>query len=125
MSTDSQQDIAGTGEAVDDPLMYSTEMGYDPEIARLLRERAAEVERIVARQNRELIQLGVKAYLRDLPRLLAENRSGQLVAYRGDELVAFGYSYRGLEKKLAKKGLTDWGELYVDCIAPLEIDEDD
>ena len=94
-------------------------------MARLLREREAEVQRVLARQNRELIQHGLEAYLRDLPRLLAENRLRQLVAYRGNELVAFGASYRQLRRRLAKKGITDWGELYVDCVAPLEIDEED
>jgi hypothetical protein len=125
MSTDSQKGITGIGEVVADPPMDSTEVEYDPEIARLLREREAEVERIVARQNRALIQQGVEAYLRDLPRLLAENRDRQMVAYRGNELVAFGASYRQLRKRLAKKGITDWGELFVTSIAPLEIDEDD
>jgi hypothetical protein len=125
MPTDSQKGIAAIGEAVPDPPTSSTEVEYDPEMARLLREREAEVQRVLARQNRELIQHGLEAYLRDLPRLLAENRLRQLVAYRGNELVAFGASYRQLRRRLAKKGITDWGELYVDCVAPLEIDEDD
>jgi hypothetical protein len=105
--------------------MDPAEEYYDPEMARLLRERQAEVERIAAQRKPELIQQGIEAYKRDLPRLLAENRFGQLVAYRGNELVAFGGSYRRLEKRLAKKGLTDWGELFVISIAPLDIDEDD
>ena len=125
MSTESQRGVAAIGEAVSDPPMSSTEVEYDPEMARLLREREAEVQRIVAQQNPELIQQGIEAYKRDLPRLLAEKRSGQLVAYRGNELVAFAGSYRRLEKRLAKKGLTDWGELFVISIAPLDIDEDD
>ena len=125
MSTDSQQDVAGTGETVADSPMHETEVEYDPEMARLLRERQSEVERIVAQRKPELIRQGIEAYKRDLPRLLAENRYRQLVAYRGNELVAFGATDRQLEKRLAKKGFTDWGELYVDVIAPLEIDEDD
>jgi hypothetical protein len=125
MATDSPRGDAGIGEAVADPSMDPTEEYHDPEVARLVRERQAEVERIVARRKPELIQLGIQAYLRDLPRLLAENRSGQLVAYRGNDLVAFGGSYRKLRKRLAKKGFTDWGELYVNCIAPLDIDEED
>ncbi len=125
MSTDSQRGVAAIGEAVSNSAMSSTEVEYDPEMARLLREREAEVQRIVAQRKPELIQQGLEAYLRDLPRLLAEKRSGQLVAYRGNELVVFGASYRQLRRRLAKKGLTDWGELYVNCIAPLEIDEDD
>ena len=81
--------------------------------------------RILAQENPELIQQGIEAYKRDLPRLLAENRYRQLVAYRGNELVAFGTTDRQLRKRLAKKGLTDRGELFITSIAPLEIDEDD
>lgn len=125
MSTDSQRGIAGISEAVADPPPRPTPVQSDPELARLVRERAAEVERFVARRKPELVQQGVEAYLRDLPRLLAEHRTRQRVAYRGNELVDFGATFRQLERRLAKKGLTDWGELFVTSIAPLEIDEDD
>ena len=105
--------------------MYSTRVEPDPELARLFQEREAEIQRLLAQQKPELIQQGIEAYKRDLPRLLAENRYRQLVAYRGNELVAFGATYRQLTKRLAKKGFTDRGELYITCIAPLEIDEDE
>ena len=125
MSTGSQKGVAGIGEVVSDPTMDSIRVEDDPELARLFKVREAEIQRIVAQQKPELIQQGVEAYKRDLPRLLAENRYRQLVAYRGNELVAFGATYRQLEKRLAKKGFTDWGELFVMSIAPLDIDEDD
>ena len=62
---------------------------------------------------------------RDLPRLLAENRYLQHVAYRGNELVAIAATSRQLSKKLANLGFTDQGELFTMPVAPLEIDEDD
>jgi hypothetical protein len=125
MSTDSQRSVAGIGEAASDPRMHETPLEDDPELARLLKIREAEIERLVAQRKPELIEQGIEAYKRDLPRLLAERRRGQLVAYRGNELVAFAPTYRRLEKRLAKKGFTDWGELFVMSIAPLDIDEDD
>jgi hypothetical protein len=125
MATDSQKTDAGIGDAVSVPSGNYTYYEYDPEMARLLKERQAEVERIVAQRKPELIQQGIEAFKRDLPRLLAEGRYRQLVAYRGSELVAFGATYHQLQKRLAKKGFTDWGELYVDSISPLEIDEND
>jgi hypothetical protein len=124
MSTDSQRDVAGNGEDVPDPL-DSTRVEYDPELARLYREREAAIQRMLAQEKPELIQQGIEAYQRDLPRLLAENRYRQKVAYRGNELVAFGATFRQLKKRLAKKGFTDRGELFVTSIAPLQIDEDD
>jgi hypothetical protein len=125
MSTDSQKTAAGIGDAVPVPSGYYTYYKYDPELARLLKEREAEVERIVAQRKPELIQQGIEAYKRDLPRLLAENRYLQQIAYRGNELVAIAATRHQLRKKLAKQGLTDWGELFTMTIAPLEIDEDD
>ena len=125
MATDSQRSTAGIGEAVPDPPMDSTRVEYDPELAQIFKEREVEIQRILAQRKPELIQQGIEAYKRDLPRLLAENRYRQLVAYRGNELVAFGATDRQLRKRLAKKGFTDWGELYVDCVAPLDIDEGD
>jgi hypothetical protein len=125
MSTDSQRSAAGIGEVVSDPPMHSIQVEYDPELARLFKEREAEIQRILAQEKPELIQQGIEAYKRDLPRLLAENRYRQKVAYRGNELVAFGATFRQLRKRLAKKGFTDWGELFMTSISPLEIDEDD
>ena len=125
MSTDSQRGIAGIGEVVSDPSLHATRVESDPELARLFQEREAEIQRILAQRKPELIQQGIEAYKRDLPRLLAENRYRQLVAYRGNELVACGATYRQLQKRLAKKGFTNWGELFIESVAPLEIDEDD
>ena len=122
MSTDSQRSVAGIGEVVSDPPLHSTRVEYDPELARLFKEREAEIQRILAQRKPELIQQGIEAYKRDLPRLLAENRYRQQVAYRGNELVAFGATYRQLQKRLAKKGFTDWGELFITSVAPLEIE---
>jgi hypothetical protein len=125
MSTDSQKRVAGIGGDLSDPPMHETPVEYDPEIARLFKEREAEIQRILARQNPELIQQGIEAYKRDLPRLLAENRYRQKVAYRGNELIAFAATFRQLKKRLAKKGFTDWGELFMTSIWPLDIDDDD
>ena len=125
MSTDSQRDVAGIDEAFSDPLMHETPVEYDPELARIFKEREAEIQRIVAQRNPELIQQGIETFKRDLPRLLAQNRYRQLVAYRGNELIAFGVTDRQLKRRLAKKGFTNRGELFITCIAPLEIDEDD
>jgi hypothetical protein len=125
MSTDSGKGVAGIGDGVSDRPMDSIRFEDDPELARLFKVREAEIQRILAHRKPELIQQGIEAYQRDLPRLLAENRYRQKVAYRGKEVVAFGATFRQLEKRLAKKGFTDWGELFVTSIAPLEIDEDD
>src|SRR5437868_15052319 len=118
MSTDSQRGIAGIGEVVSDPPMHSTQVEYDPEIAQLFQEREAQIQRILAQRKPELIQQGIEAYKRDLPRLLAENRYRQKVAYRGNELVAFGATFRQLKKTLAKQGFTDRGELLMTRLSP-------
>jgi hypothetical protein len=125
MSTDSQRNVAGIGEGDSDPPMDSKCVEDDPELARLFKVREAAIQRILGQRKPELIQAGVEAYKRDLPRLLAENRYGQLVAYRGSEVVAFAATDRQLKKRLAKKGFTDRGELFITSIAPLDIDEDD
>jgi hypothetical protein len=125
MSTDSQKGVGGVGEVISDPPMPSAPVEYDPELARLFTEREAAIQRILARRNPELRKQGIEAYQRDLPRLLAEKRERQKVAYRGNEIVALGATFRQLEKRLAKQGFTDWGELWVTSISPLEIDEDD
>jgi hypothetical protein len=124
MSTHSQRDVAGNGEDVPDPL-DSTRAEYDPELARLYKERELALQRLLAQRKPELIEQGIEAYKRDLPRLLAENRYRQKVAYRGNELVAFGATLRQLKKRLAKKGFTNRGELFITSIWPLDIDEDD
>src|SRR5947199_5875321 len=125
MSTDSQRSVVGIGEVVSDPPVDSIRVEDDPELARLFELREAAIQRILGQEKPELIQQGIEAYKRDLPRLLAENRYRQKVAYRGNELVAFGATFRQLQKRLAKKGFTDRGELFMTCIAPLQIDEDD
>src|SRR5262245_13652663 len=109
MSTDAQRDVVGNREALSDPPMHSTEVEYDPEVARLLKEREVEIQRILAQRNPELIEQGIEAYKRDLPRLLAEKRYRQLVAYRGSKLIAFGATFRQIKKRLAKKGFTNRG----------------
>lgn len=125
MSSDSQRVAVGIGEADSDPPPRSTRVGCDPELERIMKECAAEVERIVARRKPELIQQGIEAYKRDLPRLLAENRYRQQVAYRGNELIAFAATTRQLWKKLEKLGFSDMGELFMTVVEPPEIDEDD
>jgi hypothetical protein len=125
MSTDSQEGVAGNGEAVADSPLDLPPVENDPELARMFKQREVEIQRILAQRNPELIEQGIEAYKRDLPRLLAENRYRQKVAYRGNELVAFGATLRQLKKRLAKKGFTNRGELFITCIAPLDIDEGD
>ena len=80
---------------------------------------------MLAQKKPELIQQGIDAYKRDLPRLLAENRYLQHVAYRGNEMVAIAPTDRKLWKKLEKLGLTDMGEIFETVIAPPEIDDED
>jgi hypothetical protein len=96
-----------------------------PFVSPISAERQAEIERIVAQRNLPLIQAGIEAYKRDVPRLLSENRHRQLVAYRGSELVAFGRTRRQLRRRLEKKGFTNRGDLFITSIAPLDIDEDE
>ena len=119
-----QRQVAGIREAVSDPPSDCTpiECGTDVDDRRA-KDREAAIQRILAQRKPELIQEGVEAYKRDLPRLLAENRYRQLVAYRGNEPVAFARSHRQLQKRLTKAGFTDRGELFITSIAPLEIDE--
>jgi hypothetical protein len=122
LQIDEDDEIQGESSSSD---IYMTHVEFDPELDRMMRERAAEVERIVARRKPELIQQGIDAYQRDLPRLLAEKRYLQHVAYRGSEMVAIAATEGKLWKKLEKLGLTDMGELYTTVVAPLQIDEDD
>ena len=112
MSTGSRKGTARDGEVIPGPPMHSTRAGCDPDLDQLIKDRQAEIQRIVARRKPELIQQGIEAYKRDLPRLLAENRYLQHVAYRGNEMVAIAASSRQLDKKLAKLGLMDMGELF-------------
>ncbi|MGP0069271.1 MAG: hypothetical protein ACLQGP_37430 [Isosphaeraceae bacterium] len=125
MSTDSQRVAVGVGAGNSGLHTYPTRVGCDPELDRLMKERAAEIERIVARRKPELIQQGIDAYQRDLPRLLAENRYLHHVAYHGNAMVAIAATERKLWKKLEKLGLTDMGELYTTVVAPLQIDDED
>src|SRR5271155_5540871 len=113
MSIDSQRVDAGTGVAISDPPVSSARVGGSTDLFdRQAQEYQAELERIIARRKPELIQQGVEAYKRDLPRLLAENRYLQHVAYRGNDMVAIASTNRKLWKKLRKQGLTDIGELF-------------
>ncbi|HZW35160.1 MAG TPA: hypothetical protein VFF52_30845 [Isosphaeraceae bacterium] len=125
MSTDSQRSVPGIEEVDPDPALDSIPVESDPEVARLLKIRQAEMQRILGQRKPELIQAGIEAYKRDRPRLLAEKRLGQLVAYRGSEVVAFAGTGRRLQKRHAKKGFTDRSELFIAGIAPLDIDEGD
>ena len=125
MPTDSQRDVAAIGEVVSDPARDSTPFEGDPELARLFKVREAEIQRVLAQRKPELRKQGIEEYKRDLPRLLAENRERQKVAYRGNEIIAFAATFRQLKKRLAQKGFTNWGELWVTSIAPLDIDDDD
>jgi hypothetical protein len=125
MSTDSQRSISGIPEVAPDPAKDSIPVEHDPEVARRLKIRQAKIQQILGQRKPELIQAGVEAYKRDLPRLLAEKRHGQLVAYRGSEVVASAGTGRRLPKRLAKKGFTDRSELFIAGIGPLDIDEGD
>jgi hypothetical protein len=124
MATDAPRQVAATGEAASDPPFDCAPNGCRADVDdERARDREAAIPRILAQRKPELIQEGVEAYKRDLPRLLEENRYRQLVAYRGDTPVAFAATHRQLKKRLTKAGFTDEGELFIISIAPLEIDE--
>jgi hypothetical protein len=126
MSADSQQVVPGIKGRAPDPLPEGAEFEDGlPPVSPISPEWQAEIERIVAQRNLPLIQEGIEAYKRDLPRLLSENRYRQLVAYRGTEPIAFGRTRRQLRRRLEKKGFTNWGELFITSIAPLDVDEDE
>jgi hypothetical protein len=125
MATDPQQATPGATDIDPDPTSPPAQIEHDSSfISPISKERQAEIERIVSQRNLPLIEAGVEAYKRDLPRLLSENRYQQWVAYRGSELVAFGSSYRRLRKKLEKMGFTHMGEFFMINVAPLELDDD-
>ena len=95
MATDSSQVTPGIEGIAPDPSPGRPVIEQDvPFVSPISAVRQAEIERIVAQRNPELIDAGIEAYKRDLPRLLSENRYRQLVAYRGKELVAFGRKRR-------------------------------
>jgi hypothetical protein len=125
MWIDSQRGVDAVEADASDHAAQMVPANHDPELAQLIQRREAEIERLLASRKPEFIRLGIEAYVRDLPRLLAENRYRQKVAYRGNELIAFGATYRQLRSRLARKGFTERGELFVTTIAPLEVDEDD
>jgi hypothetical protein len=126
MSTDSQSVVAWSGKALPDPRASAgRDGGRADAFERQVQERNAAVQQILAQQKPELIQQGVEAYKRDLPRLLADNRYLQQVAYRGNELVAIAATWRQLSRKLRQKGLEAIGELFTITVAPLEPDEED
>ncbi len=100
----------------------------DPEIPFVnpnSKERQAEIDRIVSQRNLPLIEAGIEAYKRDLPRLLSEGRYRQWVAYRGNERMAFGPSSRRLRKRLEKLGFANMGEFFMINIAPLDLGDDE
>ena len=118
MFTDSQRHAVGTGEAVSwsrpcppRALGGSTDL-FDREV----QEYQAELQRMLAKKKPELIRQESKLDQCDLPRLLAENRYLQQVAYRGNEMVAIASSRRQLWKKLRKLGLAETGELYTTVV---------
>jgi hypothetical protein len=82
--------------------------------------RVSAIERIRSKENHALIEEGIEAYKRDLPRLLEERKQHQMVAYRGHEQVALAPTYRKLRRQLERKKLTDESELFMIHIAPLE-----
>jgi hypothetical protein len=126
MATDSQQVTSSIGGVAPDPSPGRAGIAQDLSlVSPISEERQAEIERIVSQRNMPLIEAGIEAYKRDLPRLLSENRYRQWVAYRGSELVALGSSYRRLRRKLEKMGYTNMGEFFLSDVAPLQIDEDE
>jgi hypothetical protein len=139
LPADSPRNAVGIGEIDSDLRLFPAPIGCDPELERLFRERLecdpdlkrlfkerrVVLDRLLAQRKPELIQQGIEAYLRDLPRLLAENRYLQRVAYRGNERVAIAPTSRKLWKRLEKLGLTDRGEIFEVVVEPLDIDEGD
>ena len=86
MSTDTSREVALIGEAASDRPFDGMPIGcLGPADEERARNRQAAIQRILAQRKPELIQAGIEAYKRDLPRLLAENRYRQLVAYRGEQ----------------------------------------
>ncbi len=126
MATDSQQVTPGLETIGRDQSARPEQLGQDTSSFNPnSKERQAEIDRIISQRNLPLIEAGIEAYKRDLPRLLSENSYRQWVAYRGGELVAFGSSRRELRRKLEKKGFNIMGEIFRICVAPLEIDEEE
>lgn len=126
MATDSHQITPGLEDIGHDPAALPGQFGQrDSSFNPNSKERQAEIDRIVSKRNLPLIEAGIEAYKRDLPRLLSENRYRQWVAYRGSELVAFGSTRRQLRRRLEKMGFTNMGEIFWTTVAPLEIDEDE
>ncbi len=123
MSIDAPRQVAGVEPASSDPHLDLTPTGCNAEFEQRARNRQAAIQRILAQRKPELIEEGIEAYKRDLPRLLEENRYRQLVAYRGSTPVAFAWTHRQLKKKLTKAGFADRGELFIISIAPLQVDD--
>ncbi len=82
--------------------------------------RETAIERILSQENHALIQEGIDAYKRDLPRLLEERKLRHKVAYRGSERVAIAPTYGRLHRQLKKKGFSDERELFIISVSPLE-----
>lgn len=64
-------------------------------------------------------QLAWQAFERDLPRLYAE-RPEQWVAYRGDQIVAFGTKRYQLYQECLTRGLRE-DEIFIFGIAPTDL----
>ena len=87
--------------------------------------REAAIECTISRENRTLIEEGIAAYKRELPKLIAARKECQKVAYKGTERVGIAPTYRELERLLKKKGFADERELFITSIAPMEGVEQD
>jgi hypothetical protein len=82
MATDSQQVSRDAGGIVPDASSPPAHLEQDPPfVSPISEERRAEIERIVSRRNMPLIEAGIEAHKRDLPRLLSEGRYRQWVAW--------------------------------------------
>ena len=106
MATDSRQVTPGVKDVHPDQSSHPAHIEQDiSSVSPISKERQAEIDRIVSQQNMPLIEAGIEAYKRDLPRLLSENRYQQWVAYRGAELVALASTRRRLRRMLEEEGI--------------------
>lgn len=91
--------------------MTSNDMINDLKRDRDLRD--AEIKRIVAERDPELIKEGIETYNRDLPRLLDAKKENYHVAYRGNSRIGIAPTREKLKKLLASKNYTKRGELFI------------
>jgi hypothetical protein len=66
----------------------------------------------------DLKQLAWRTFMQDLPKLY-EERPGQFVAYRGDQVIAYGIEKHLLYQECYARGLRD-EEFIIFCIEPWE-----